>query len=167
MAGDKRSTRRHEDKAGKGENGNDLLPGIDSEFPHQFLPQDPNGYPSNSEAEWRADAEQLGTNALARKYPKANSAFRAMKIREREGRAEIDPEFATFKSFFSHMGPPPRPGDTLDRIDNDNHRYGPGLNRWASKEEQARNRSTTIFVTDEDTGEKFPLAQIAADIGAP
>jgi hypothetical protein len=46
--------------------------------------------------------------------------------------------FESFEQFLDHVGPRPR-GLTLDRIDNDSH-YMIGNVRWATWDEQARNR---------------------------
>lgn len=59
------------------------------------------------------------------------------------------------------MGPMTSPGDTLDRIDNDNPAYGPGLCRWADKLVQNNNKGNNLKIIIPVTGEVFTAAQIA------
>ena len=50
-----------------------------------------------------------------------------------------------FENFFTDMGPRTTPQHTLERIDNSKG-YGPGLCKWATKKEQARNRRNNRYI---------------------
>jgi hypothetical protein len=85
-----------------------------------------------------------------------------MKERRKSGYA-VHKEFEDFTSFLLHVGPRPDSGYTLDRIDNDNRNYGPGLCEWKDKSGQANNRSSTIKMTLDD--ETLPLMAWAGRTG--
>jgi len=52
----------------------------------------------------------------------------------------IDPKWLTFEGFLEDMGRRPTKLHSIDRIDSDKD-YGPDNCRWATREEQSRNRS--------------------------
>lgn len=109
------------------------------------------------------DAETLAKMVLYRKYPGTYSCFKSMIDRRRQGKATIAPEFESFRDYLRILGPQPDPSQTVDRIDYDNPHYGPGLVQWASKEEQAINRRSTIWLTC--NGEAAPLSVWARRLG--
>ena len=72
---------------------------------------------------------------------------------------KVHPEWrVSFEAFYRDMGPRPAPRATLDRIDNDGD-YAPGNVRWATYQEQARNRRSTKWIEWE--GQQIPLAELA------
>jgi len=59
----------------------------------------------------------------------------------------VCPEWDTsFVSFLRHVGPRPTPEHSIHRIENDGH-YEPGNVKWATREEQGRNRQTNLALT--------------------
>lgn len=70
-------------------------------------------------------------------------------------------DWLSFEKFYRDMGECPA-GLTLDRIDV-NAGYGPYNCRWATVEEQANNKTNTLFV--ECDGQKMSLSQAARIVG--
>lgn len=70
--------------------------------------------------------------------------------------------WSSFESFLNDMGERPSLNHSIDRIDN-NSGYQPGNCRWATWGEQARNRSSTVFL--EHDGRRMCLADWAREIG--
>ena len=69
-----------------------------------------------------------------------------------------------FPAFLAYIGDPPTDKHTLDRIDPDGN-YAPGNVRWATQNEQNRNRRNTVYV--EIDGEKVALIDLAEREGVP
>ena len=64
-------------------------------------------------------------------------------------------------AFLTYVGRAPSPDHSLDRIDNTKG-YVPGNVRWATRDEQANNKSNNVIVTYE--GRSMTLAQLADEI---
>lgn len=79
---------------------------------------------------------------------------------------KVHPEFDTYESFLSHMGPRPSLQHSLDRIDPEGD-YAPGNCRWATATEQARNTRFNRRITY--NGETRCIAEWAEilGVGAP
>lgn len=67
-----------------------------------------------------------------------------------------------FATFYADMGPRPSMEHTLDRVDV-NKGYSPSNCRWASRTEQANNKTNTRYVTL--NGERMPLTYVARIVG--
>ncbi|AYG60430.1 hypothetical protein [Rhizobium jaguaris] len=96
-------------------------------------------------------------------FPHEHSSHTAMIAREKDGRYTIHPDMKSLKGFLSVMGQAPSPDHTVDRIDTHDTEYAPSKVRWATKREQANNRSTTITLPFD--GEHLPLTIVAEKIG--
>lgn len=70
--------------------------------------------------------------------------------------------WSDFSLFLKDVGPKPSPKHTLDRINNDKG-YNPTNVRWSTRQEQARNRRTSRFLTTR--GKTQTLAAWAEETG--
>lgn len=75
-----------------------------------------------------------------------NSTYSGFQKYGARGITVSDRWFNSFHDFMTDVGPRPSVIHSLDRID-DSRVYGPGMVRWATPEEQARNRTNNIHVT--------------------
>jgi DNA-binding Lrp family transcriptional regulator len=98
----------------------------------------------------RRDVRHLRRKDLIKRYSAEWNCFRAMKGRASRGVAVVDPRLDRFKNFLEVLGPCPRRGWTVDRIDPFDPEYAPGKVRWASKVTQANNRTNTIMLSSAD-----------------
>jgi len=109
------------------------------------------------------DAERLEWSVLREKYKPTFNSWKSMIDRRRREGAEVAEEFRPFRSFLALVGPRPGHAHTLDRLDPENPKYGPGLVAWVDKRGQANNRLTTRYLTI--GGRKKPLTVWAEEAG--
>jgi hypothetical protein len=98
---------------------------------------------------------------LRRRYSAEENTHRNMLSRQKTTGAVIHPDFRTFASFISIVGPMPARGATLDRIDNTDPEYGPGKVRWADKRTQNNNKSDTHIFHYSRTGDTYTVSRLA------
>lgn len=101
---------------------------------------------------------------LKKHYEPEWNSYRNMVDRVRKEGRIVHPAFRTFQSFLENVGLKPSREATLDRIDPEDPEYAPGKVRWASKMQQANNRTNTIYL--EFDGKRLPLTEWAALIRA-
>jgi hypothetical protein len=71
--------------------------------------------------------------------------------------------WSLFDNFLADMGPRPSLDYSIDRYPNKAGNYEPGNCRWATRKQQQRNTSTTVFI--EFRGTKMALADAAEKYG--
>lgn len=113
---------------------------------------------ASAPAIYQEDAATKSVRQLAALYPATYSTWKRIRYTDKAPMAE---EVRGFAGFLREFGPPRHDSLTLDRINNADLLYAPGRCRWATPEEQARNRSTTIMLTCPATGETRPLVEWA------
>lgn len=69
----------------------------------------------------------------------------------------------SFENFYKDMGKRPSPQHSLDRFPDNNGNYESNNCRWATKEEQASNKSTGIFI--EHNGKNTPIKELVSISG--
>ncbi|MES3095701.1 hypothetical protein [Sphingomonas aerolata] len=114
-------------------------------------------------SEFHDDLATLSGTKLREKYRGEANCHANMKRRAQKGLCEVDPAWAEFRGFLADMGPRPTTDGSIDRIDNANRRYGPGLCRWATKAEQTRNRANTKWITF--SGNRITVGEFAETLG--
>jgi len=108
---------------------------------------------------------QSGTDLHSR-WSAMHERCKGYKERDRKRYTErgitVCPEWSSFETFRDEMGEPPSSSHTLDRINNDAG-YSKENCRWATKEEQSNNKSSSVFIEHE--GIRKTVAQWARDKG--
>ena len=90
----------------------------------------------------RTSIYTVWSNMKSRCYYSGNTEYASYGGR---GIKVCDRWFHSFENFLLDMGEPPTDQHTIDRIDN-NGNYEPVNCRWATKQEQSRNKSTTRLI---------------------
>lgn len=108
---------------------------------------------------WKKDPTELFANQGA--YKSYARAKRRVEINHKGAYGHVKFLFESYEQFLSELGPRPD-GMTLDRIDPNGH-YEPGNVRWATMEEQSKNRRSNIFVTF--NGQKMCISDAAKASG--
>ena len=98
---------------------------------------------------------------LRKRYKAEANCHRNMKGRLKAKGLSVHPAFESFRSFLCAVGPMPCPGCTLDRIDNDNPAYGPGLCRWADKRTQNSNKGDSLTFYYPPTNDTYTTSRLS------
>lgn len=111
--------------------------------------------------EFEYDLQHLTKMQLRTKFPAEANSHRNMLTRSKRRGNKVHPALREFRSFLRLVGPMPVSGATLDRIDNTDREYAPGKVRWADKRTQNNNKSDTLTIYDQHTGEVFTASRLA------
>lgn len=101
------------------------------------------------------DIDNLTEGKLKKRYPKEFNSWKNRRDYAHKTGIPFYSPWEIFSNFLKDLGPIPKVGYTLDNIDRKSG-YIPGNVRWASKQEQAWNRKTTVWLTHQ--GKKQPLS---------
>ena len=102
----------------------------------------------------KEEHELLRNQGAYKSYCKAK---RRVKTNHNGAYSGIEFRFSSYEQFLDEIGPRPD-GMTLDRIDPSGH-YEPGNIRWATMQEQSKNRKNNIFVNY--NGERMCISDAA------
>jgi hypothetical protein len=106
------------------------------------------------------DIRSLRRKDLIERYRSEWNCFRAMHARARGGKAVVATELQKFADFLRELGPCPAPGCTIDRTNPLDPEYAAAKVGWATKTQQANNRTNTIMLRGVD-GTLRPIAEWA------
>jgi hypothetical protein len=120
---------------------------------------------SRRSPEFEADLKTLKKMELTSKYPLEYNSYRCMMDRRRTVGAIVDPRWNDFRTFLADMGPKPTKTATLDREDNGNRTYAPGLCRWADRRTQNSNKGDSIVINDAVNGMSFTISELSKKHG--
>jgi hypothetical protein len=111
------------------------------------------------------DCDELTATKLRAKYRVESNSHKGMLDRRKDGALVAD-ELVKFADFLRLVGPCPKEGHTLDRLNNDDPEYASAKIQWRSKTDQSRNRRNVIYLTDSD-GARRTLAEWGELTGQP
>lgn len=120
---------------------------------HYWRPREPRSLSGKFPSEyisWKGMLKRC-QNKKEKRYP--NYGGRGIKVCER---------WNSFAAFFEDMGPKPTSKHTIERKDVNGH-YEKDNCRWATREEQYRNKTNSVFVTYK--GQKLLLIDLVLQLG--
>lgn len=114
-----------------------------------------------SRAELEIYVSRHNETALREAFPKTAKALKSVKGRTqyRNAKSWLSPELKDFAQFLLEVGPCPDDTYSVERIINSRRIYERGNIKWASPQEQARNRETNLNITWH--GETYTLKEWA------